>query len=125
MVFQDPFSALNPVLTVGQQIEETVLLDGRWNSAAAARERAKELVRLVQLDDAERILRSYPHQLSGGQRQRVVMRHRDRAPPDLLIADEPTTALDVTIQDEIIKLLRRLQEELGMAMFCSSRTTCR
>ncbi len=116
MVFQDPFSALNPVLTIGAQIEETVRLDARWNAENAARARARELVQHVQLGDADRILRSYPHQLSGGQRQRVVIAIAIARSPDLLIADEPTTALDVTIQDEIMKLLKRLQEELGMAM---------
>jgi len=112
MVFQDPFSALNPVLTIRRQIEETVALDDPKNAS----KRAEELVRLVQLPDAERILRSYPHQISGGQRQRVVIAIALARRPDLLIADEPTTALDVTIQDEIMKLLQGLQKDLGMAV---------
>ena len=112
MVFQDPFAALNPVLTVRYQIMETLALDEPRPSPA----RAAELLRLVQLEDADRILASYPHQISGGQRQRVMIAMALARKPDLLIADEPTTALDVTIQDEIVKLLQNLQRQLRMAM---------
>lgn len=113
MVFQDPFSALNPVLTVNEQIQETIALDaGRPDPS-----RAEELMGLVRLDDPGRILRSYPHQLSGGQRQRVLIAIAIARRPELLIADEPTTALDVTIQDEIMRLLSSLQQELHMALF--------
>ena len=114
MVFQDPFAALNPVLTIERQLGETIALD--TPGAAVERARSEELLKMVQLDDASRILSSYPHQMSGGQRQRVMIAMALARRPDLLIADEPTTALDVTIQDEIVKLLRRLQEQLQMAM---------
>jgi len=115
MVFQDPFAALNPVLTIGHQLGETIELDSP-KDGEPPKARAAELLKMVQLDESERILRSYPHQMSGGQRQRVMIAMALARRPDLLIADEPTTALDVTIQDEIVKLLRRLQEELRMAM---------
>jgi oligopeptide/dipeptide ABC transporter ATP-binding protein len=104
MVFQDPFSALNPVLTIKKQLEET------------DHPNLSELLSEVQLNEANRILRSYPHQLSGGQRQRVLIAMALARKPDLLIADEPTTALDVTVQDEIIKLLKSLQTRRQMSM---------
>lgn len=105
MVFQDPFSSLNPVLTIGYQLEEV-----------ASKNAVLELLSQVQIKDPERIVRSYPHQVSGGQRQRVMIAMALAQKPDLLIADEPTTALDVTVQDEIIKLLKRLQLETNMGM---------
>jgi len=111
MVFQDPFSSLNPVLTIEYQMTET--LTGR---KADKKQKARELLTQVQLPDPERILNSYPHQLSGGQRQRILIAIALSQDPDLLIADEPTTALDVTIQDEILSLLDSLQKKRDMAM---------
>ncbi len=113
MVFQDPMTALNPVLSVERQITE-VLPDG--GSAASPRSRAVELLRHVGIPDPERRLGSYPHQLSGGQRQRVMLAIALARRPRLLLADEPTTALDVTIQAQILRLIVALQEELGMAL---------
>jgi len=112
MIFQDPFSALNPVMTIEDQIQEVIELDEKKRN----RQRASALLEKVQLSDTERILNSYPHQLSGGQRQRVLIAIALCRHPDLLIADEPTTALDVTIQDEIIHLLENLKKELKMSM---------
>jgi microcin C transport system ATP-binding protein len=115
MVFQEPMTSLNPLHTVEHQIGEVLILH-RGLDRAAARARILELLRLVRLDDAERRLHAYPHQLSGGQRQRVMIAMALANEPDLLIADEPTTALDVTIQAQILKLLRDLQQRLGMAL---------
>ena len=115
MIFQEPMTSLNPLHTIERQIGETLTLH-RGMDGAAARERTLELLRLVRLRDPEERLGSYPHQLSGGQRQRVMIAMALANEPDLLIADEPTTALDVTIQAQILQLLRELQERLGMAM---------
>jgi microcin C transport system ATP-binding protein len=115
MIFQEPMTSLNPLHTIDRQITETLTLH-RGLSGRAARERALELLHLVQLKDAEERLTAYPHQLSGGQRQRVMIATALANEPDLLIADEPTTALDVTIQAQILTLLRDLQRRLGMAM---------
>jgi ABC-type dipeptide/oligopeptide/nickel transport system ATPase component len=112
IVFQDPFSSLNPVLTIGHQIIETL----SWHHLSDPGGRARELLAHVQLPDAERILASYPHQISGGQRQRVMIALAIGANPKLLIADEPTTALDVTVQKEILDLLARLEAELAMSV---------
>lgn len=112
MVFQDPFSSLNPVLTMGYQVMEALALDENNPDPAKAR----ALLERVHLPDPERILKSYPHQISGGQRQRVMIAIAIARGPKLLIADEPTTALDVTVQDEIIKLLKELHGSAGMAM---------
>ncbi len=115
MIFQEPMTSLNPLHTIERQIGETLSLH-RGLSGRAARERTLELLGLVRLRDAEERLQSYPHQLSGGQRQRVMIAMALANEPDLLIADEPTTALDVTIQAQILQLLKDLQARLGMAM---------
>jgi microcin C transport system ATP-binding protein len=115
MVFQEPMTSLNPLHTIERQIGETLLLHEHM-AAAAAHERTLELLRLVDLPDAERRLGAYPHQLSGGQRQRVMIAMAIANQPDLLIADEPTTALDVTVQARILQLLRDLRDRFGMAL---------
>jgi microcin C transport system ATP-binding protein len=115
MIFQEPLSALNPLHTVEKQIGE--ILDVHQGLAGdAARRRVLELMEMVRLPEPEKRLTSYPHQLSGGQRQRVMIAMALANRPDLLIADEPTTALDVTVQARILALLKELQRELGMAM---------
>ena len=119
MIFQEPMTALNPLHTVFKQIAETLIVH-RGMSGSALRERVIELLQLVGLDDVERRLTAYPHELSGGQRQRVMIAMALANEPDLLIADEPTTALDVTIQAQILKLLKALQERLGMAILLIS-----
>jgi microcin C transport system ATP-binding protein len=115
MIFQEPMTSLNPLHKVEKQIVETLILH-KGMSRSAARARALELLRLVRLQDAETRLDSYPHQLSGGQRQRVMIAMALANEPDLLIADEPTTALDVTVQAQILNLLKGLQQRLGMAV---------
>ena len=115
MIFQEPMTSLNPVSTVGDQIAEAVLLH-RACGRAAARARALEMLRLVRLADPERRLDEYPHQLSGGMRQRVMIAMALACEPDLVIADEPTTALDVTIQAQILDLLADLRKRLGTAI---------
>jgi microcin C transport system ATP-binding protein len=115
MVFQEPMTSLNPLHTLERQIAETLLIHKHMN-AAAARERTLELLRLVGLPDAENRLGAYPHQLSGGQRQRVMIAMAIANEPDILIADEPTTALDVTIQAHILQLLKDLRDRFGMAL---------
>jgi ABC-type dipeptide/oligopeptide/nickel transport system ATPase component len=114
LVFQDPFSSLNPVLTVGEQIAESI----RGGKADAKRmsEAALAALRETLFDDPERIYRSYPHQLSGGQRQRVAIAIAIINHPRILIADEPTTALDVTTQKDILDLLARLKQELSLTV---------
>ncbi len=119
MIFQDPMSSLNPVLTVADQIGETLRLHQDLD-AAAARKRAIELLELVRIPDAARRVDEYPHRLSGGMRQRVMIAIAIACRPKLLIADEPTTALDVTIQAQILELLRDLQAELGMSVILIS-----
>ena len=108
-------TSLNPLHTIEKQVSE-VLLVHKHLGRSAARARALELLRMVGLAEAEQRLGAYPHQLSGGQRQRVMIAMALANEPDLLIADEPTTALDVTIQAQILELLRRLQASLGMAL---------
>jgi len=115
MVFQDPMTSLNPVYTVGFQIMEALELHKHMDKEEA-RKRAGELLTLVGIPDANRRLDDYPHQFSGGMRQRAMIAMALSCEPKLLIADEPTTALDVTIQAQIVDLVRRLQEELGMAV---------
>jgi peptide/nickel transport system ATP-binding protein len=115
MIFQEPMTSLNPVLTIGRQIAETVMVHQRA-SRAEALQRAVEMLRLVQIPEPERRASEYPHQLSGGMRQRVMIALALACKPELLIADEPTTALDVTIQAQILDLIKRLQAELGMGV---------
>ncbi|MGH6902490.1 MAG: ABC transporter ATP-binding protein [Geminicoccaceae bacterium] len=115
IIFQEPMTSLNPLHTIDRQIGETLMLH-RGMSKADARARTLELLHLVRLQEAEARLGAFPHQLSGGQRQRVMIAMALANEPDLLIADEPTTALDVTIQAQILQLLRDLQQRLGMAM---------
>ena len=110
MIFQQPTSSLNPVLDVGFQVGE-VLETHRNMKRKAARERALELLRMVGIADPERRLKAYPHEISGGMAQRVMIAMALACEPELLIADEPTTALDVTIQAQILDLMRRLQRE--------------
>lgn len=115
MVFQDPMTALNPVLTIGRQITET-LRAHLSIEPSLARQRAIELLEQVGIPDAPRRLGDYPHQFSGGMRQRVMLAMALACAPSILIADEPTTALDVTIQAQIVELVVRLREALGMAI---------
>jgi ABC-type dipeptide/oligopeptide/nickel transport system ATPase component len=115
MVFQDPMTSLNPVLTVGAQVDD-MLRRHTSLSRAAARRRTVELLDLVGIHEPGRRADDYPHQFSGGMRQRVLIAIAVSCEPDLLIADEPTTALDVTVQAQILRLLVRLREELGMAL---------
>ena len=115
MIYQDPQTSLNPVFTAGEQIAEAARLHRR-ESRAAAMARAVDMLRLVNIPDPARVATAYPHQLSGGMRQRVVIAMALACDPKLLIADEPTTALDVTIQAQILDLLRKLRDELGLAV---------
>ncbi|CDN58298.1 ABC transporter, nucleotide binding/ATPase protein (Oligopeptide) (plasmid) [Neorhizobium galegae bv. officinalis bv. officinalis str. HAMBI 1141] len=115
MIFQEPMSSLNPIYTIGSQIIEAIRVHRRM-SRKQAEARALELLRHVQIPDPEARLRQYPHQLSGGQRQRVMIAMALSNNPDVLIADEPTTALDVTVQAQILNLIRNLQKELRMAV---------
>ncbi|MFV1958681.1 MAG: ATP-binding cassette domain-containing protein, partial [Planctomycetota bacterium] len=115
MIFQEPMTSLNPVLCVGEQVTEGILVHESVG-AGAARERALALFREVDLPDPERCFDAYPHELSGGQKQRVMIAMALALGPKLLIADEPSTALDVTIQAQILDLLRRLRDERGMSI---------
>jgi peptide/nickel transport system ATP-binding protein len=115
MIFQEPMTSLNPVLTIGDQIAEAVMIH-RGSGRSEARERAAEMLRLVRIPDAERRLDDYPHQFSGGMRQRAMIAMALSCNPRLLIADEPTTALDVTIQAQILKLMLELKERFGAAV---------
>ena len=115
MVFQDPMTSLNPVLTIGKQISETMVFHHgfTWEQAE---NRTIQLLNLVGISNPEQRIGEYPHQFSGGMRQRVMIAMALSCTPDILIADEPTTALDVTIQAQIVDLTKRLQDELGMAV---------
>jgi oligopeptide/dipeptide ABC transporter ATP-binding protein len=115
MIFQEPMTSLNPVYTVGDQIAEAVQLHQRVG-ARKATERAVEMMRLVGIPSPEKRVRDYPHQMSGGMRQRVMIAMALSCNPKLLIADEPTTALDVTIQAQILELMKELRDRLGMAI---------
>ena len=115
MIFQEPMTSLNPVLTIGRQIAEALILH-RDMTRGEALARAVEMLRLVDIPEAERRVREYPHQLSGGMRQRVMIAMALACDPRLLIADEPTTALDVTIQAQILDLMRALKEKTGASI---------
>ena len=114
MIFQDPLSHLNPVWTVGWQLREVMLVHGATRVEAA--ERALDLMRRVGIPDPDAALDKYPHQFSGGQRQRIMIAMALAMKPDIIVADEPTTALDVTVQAEVLRLLKALQAEMGMGL---------
>lgn len=115
MIFQDPMTSLNPVLTIGRQLEEPLMLHLGMNKSQAS-DRAAELLEMVGIPNAKDRLKDYPHQYSGGMRQRVMIAMALSCSPQILIADEPTTALDVTIQAQITDLVKRLRAELGMTV---------
>ena len=115
IIFQDPMTSLNPVFTIGNQLTEAITLHTD-KKGKVAKARAAELLELVGINEPERRLKQYPYELSGGMRQRVMIAMALACEPDILIADEPTTALDVTIQAQILELMQKLQKELGMAV---------
>jgi len=115
MLFQDPFTTLNPVFTIGDQIRESLKLHRNLSGKAAQRE-ASDLLGKVRFDQPEKWLKAYPHELSGGMRQRAVLAMALAGKPKLLIADEPTTALDSTIQFEVLKLLKEIQATFGLSI---------
>ena len=115
IIFQDPMTSLNPVFTIGSQIAEAVLLHTK-SSKHEAMEKALEMLKLVGINEPEKRLKQYPYELSGGMRQRVMIAMALACEPDILIVDEPTTALDVTIQAQILELMQSLQKKLGMAI---------
>ena len=119
IIFQDPMTSLNPVFTVGYQLEEAVLLHTD-RTKKEAKERAIEMLTLVGVNEPEKRVNQYPHELSGGMRQRVMIAMALACEPDILIADEPTTALDVTVQAQILDLLKSLQEKLNMSIIMIS-----
>ena len=115
IIFQDPMTSLNPTYTIGHQLTEAILLHTNRNKKQAW-ERGVEMLRLVNVNEPEKRMKQYPYELSGGMRQRVMIAMALACEPDILIADEPTTALDVTIQAQILELMQSLQKELGMAI---------
>lgn len=115
IIFQDPMTSLNPVFTIGSQLKEAITLHTD-KKGKVAKERAKELLELVGINEPEKRLKQYPFELSGGMRQRVMIAMALACEPDILIADEPTTALDVTIQAQILELIQELQRKFGMAV---------
>jgi len=115
MIFQEPMTSLNPVYTIGNQIIETIILHQKLDKREA-REKAIEMLKLVGIPSPEKRIDDYPHQLSGGMRQRAMIAMALSCRPKLLIADEPTTALDVTIQAQILELIKKIREEIGMAV---------
>jgi len=120
MIFQEPMTALNPVMSVGRQISEAILAHGSGKSGKEAKRQAIEALESVAIPDATRRFGDYPHQFSGGQRQRILIAMALVHKPKLLIADEPTTALDVTVQAQVLELLKILQREHGVAMLFTS-----
>lgn len=116
MIFQEPMTSLNPVFTVGYQIEEVIELHNPESSKQEIKDKSIEMMKLVGIPSPEKRVKDYPHQLSGGMRQRVMIAIALACRPEVLIADEPTTALDVTIQAQILDLMKKLQDELGMGI---------
>ncbi len=116
MIFQDPMTSLNPLMPMGEQVDEMIWEHNRNMPKQERQQNVLELFRMVRIPEPEKRLKAYPHEFSGGMRQRVMIAMALACHPELLIADEPTTALDVSIQDQILKLMRSLQQEIGMSI---------